>query len=166
MSRSYKKHPKGKACWVPANFSEKEWKQTYNRKIRRKIATIIRSNDMEDIDDMSLVSRHCEFENVYNSKSDGGKRYFGDLKLNKIEFSPMYTIDYKNCSKPICITEKNIDTVLEENNIPGDLHHSIVWHVKSFGQYWYREIVSYKLIRTMEDTIKEYKELYAKMMRK
>jgi len=165
MSRSFKKHPKGKSAWGPANFSEKDWKQSYNRKVRRKISAIMTSFHPDDLDDMVLPVRHIEFGNNYDSKTDGSKRWFGDLLQNKIEFYQNYCIDYKN-SICIYIDKNNVEQVIKENNIKQILSDSIVWHINMWGQYYYRPIVNYYLVQTMEDNITENHKLYAKMMRK
>jgi hypothetical protein len=92
MSRSYKKH--AKVGWSN-RMSERKFKTDYNRRNRSNVKNIIRSTHVEDLDDTFLPSKHIEYSDVWNSKMDGNKIYFGGHKYKKQSgFSPYYN-DYE-----------------------------------------------------------------------
>ena len=164
MSRSRKKTAIGKSAYSSREFSERDFKTSYNRKIRRKVSRIMTSYHLDDIEDMILPQRDIEFGDVWNSKTDGRKRYFGDLKLNKIEYDSWYRIDYKN-SKNIKITMDNRDQAIRENNLEHK-RELIVWHIEMWDYYYHWSRVSYILYETMDEKIVKNKTLYAEKMRK
>ena len=164
MSHSKKKHPIGKSGWGKCSFSEKDWKQTYNRKIRRKVAMTLTNYSIELEDDIFLPERYIEFADTWDSKTDGPKRYFGDLKLNKQEYNPYYRLNY-NLSRGYEITKENIHLAKEEIGEKFVIL-DIEYYINRGHSYYYWSKKVYNLTETMDEMIIRHKNLYNKIMRK
>lgn len=71
MSRSYKKHPIEK--W---SDSEKDYKQSVNRKFRRK-------NKQKDYEDDDLLIKTYEITNNHDKITSGSKRYLDNPETKR-----------------------------------------------------------------------------------
>jgi len=163
MSRSYRKHPKGRG-W-DSHFSDKEWKQSYNRKTRRKVNTMIASVHQDEIDELNFPSRSFEYDDNWCSKADGGSRYFGHYNSVRIEYSPWMTIDHDNSYEYGLYNNKDVYNICQQFTICDYIIEKMIYSIKEYGQYHYRRY-TYKVRQTKEDEIKEYQALYKKRMRK
>jgi hypothetical protein len=97
MSRSYRKT--ALVGWS-SRVSERKFKTEYNRRTRSNVNNIINTFHHEELDDIHFPTKLIEMGDVWDSKMDGPKIYFGGHKYNKQSgFSPYYDEDYEEFVK-------------------------------------------------------------------
>jgi len=163
MSRSYRKTPKGKSYYSSsARCSDKYWKQTYNRKVRRGTTTLLASLNVDDMDDVTYptVRSHSD---VWDSQQDGPKRYFGDLNSERIQYDAVYTSNYSKTTS-IYITKATLDDFYMVT-FPDTVMKSILHNINDGYGYWHSWPV-WELMWTYEKKVSVRKNSFKKMMRK
>ena len=80
MSKSYRKNAK---IGSSRRSSERYFKTEYNRRTRSQVNNIIKSTHIEDLDDAYFPTKHIEYADVWDSRSDGPKIYFGEEKFER-----------------------------------------------------------------------------------
>lgn len=165
MSRSFRKTEKNKFGWSSSTrMSEKEWKQSYNRRMRRKTTMITNSLDVEYIEDANFPDRKV-IGNAWCSPSDGPKSYFGDLNSDRIQWNCYWT-PIRSTMEWYRVTNDNLKDAIKFFNWTKSKIENVKWDIEYFGSHSWYKVKDWKLLETMEERIKENKKNYAKMMRK
>ncbi len=161
MSRSYRKH--AKIGWG-RRVSERSFKTKYNRKTRSKVNTIINTFHHEELDDIHFPTKLIEMGDVWDSRTDGAKAYFGN---SSSERQGGYRLKIEKVDTPFMITLEWFEKLFTEEHlsVTPELYKYLRDRFDEEGEF---EWTTYEYIvhQTVEEYIVECKEAYKKMMRK
>ncbi len=160
MSRSYRKTPKIGAC---RRKGEKDFKQEYNRRTRSKVNTIIATLHHEELDDVCFPEKKISYGDVWESRTDGPKGYFGDH--NDVRQSG-YRQTFKREYTKHVVTREFIDTIYDNfSGITPEFYRDVVDRFEDCGEFI---MTSHDdiLRQTYEEYVEECNQWYKKYMRK
>ena len=161
MSKSYRKNAK---IGSSRRSSERYFKTEYNRRTRSQVNNIIKSTHIEDLDDAYFPTKHIEYADVWDSRSDGPKIYFGE---EKFERQRGYRLDVEKIYTSFMITLEWFEKLFTEEHfsvIP-ELYKYLRDRFDEEGEF---EWTTYEYVvkQTVEEYINECQEYYKKYLRK